>query len=160
MSLPAGQDRGYPDRAHGCRREAPTRCLMVAMRHRRSLIGPVGLTLVALVACISVASARQVAPPPPLPPRPPIGGLGSAPEIGKGAGFILGQTVDAGTGRAVAGAIVTLTRFGALPGGVPGGPLAAVPTTSEGLSPSAPRRVISDGDGRFLFRELPGGRYG
>jgi len=90
----------------------------------------------------------------------PVGAPAPLREMPKGHGFILGQVVEAGTGEPVPGAVVTLTHFGALPGGIPGGPLAALPVTSDELTPSAPRRVIADGRGRFFFRELDGGRYG
>jgi len=78
----------------------------------------------------------------------------------KGAGFVLGQVLDAGTGQPVPGAIVSITGFGALPGGVPGGAQAVTPVTSETLRATAPRRVITDRSGRFFFRELAGGRFG
>lgn len=80
-------------------------------------------------------------------------------QIRKGTGFILGRTLDVGTGQPVAGALVVLTGYGDLPGGVPGGPLAAAPVTSAQLTASPPRTVITNGDGYFFFRELNGGRY-
>jgi hypothetical protein len=80
-------------------------------------------------------------------------------QIRKGTGFILGRTVDVGTGQPVAGAVVTLTGYGEVPGGVPGGPQAAAPVTSAQLTASRPRSVITTSDGYFFFRELNGGRF-
>src|SRR4051812_31094749 len=66
-----------------------------------------------------------------------------AAEIRKGTGFIVGRVLEAGSKEPVPGALVALTRYGDLPGGVPGGPLAAVPVTSAQLTPSAPLTVIT-----------------
>ncbi len=59
-------------------------------------------------------------------------------------GFILGQVVDGETNRPIPRATVTLTVTGARP----------VPSAAEGPPP-----VITDADGHFLFRGLPGGSY-
>ena len=112
------------------------------------LLRPLVASLVLPVAAVSVL-ARQLPPPPPPPPPPVIASPTS--EMRKGAGFVLGRVLDAGTNQPVAGAIVTITGFGALPGGVPGGAAAAAPVTSEALTPSAPRRVVTDRDGYFFF---------
>jgi hypothetical protein len=53
-----------------------------------------------------------------------------------GNGVVVGQVVDAGTKRAVAGALVTL-----------------------GLTGVSPLRVMADGDGRFAFRDVPRGSF-
>jgi hypothetical protein len=63
----------------------------------------------------------------------PGGGLNPIPQ---GTGLILGQIVDAGSSRPVPGALVTL--------GLPG---------------SRPIRALADGQGRFVFRDLPKGRF-
>jgi hypothetical protein len=63
----------------------------------------------------------------------PGGGLNRIPQ---GAGLILGQVVDGGTNRPVPGALVTL--------GLPG---------------SRPIRALADAQGRFVFRDLPKGRF-
>jgi carboxypeptidase family protein len=71
-------------------------------------------------------------------------------------GMILGQVVDAATARPLPGAIVTLTTSlsfqttGVLPA-----ELIEVPPGAPGV----PLRVITDAEGRFLFRDLPKGRY-
>lgn len=69
----------------------------------------------------------------------PIGGQGPGGglvPIPQGTGLILGQIVDAGSNRPVPGALVTL--------GLPG---------------SRPIRALADGQGRFVFRDLPKGRF-
>lgn len=71
-------------------------------------------------------------------------------------GMILGQVVEAGTGSPVIGAIVTLTTasspvtFSALPAELIEGPIGG---------PGVPSRVITDGEGRFVLRNLAKGRY-
>jgi hypothetical protein len=60
-------------------------------------------------------------------------------------GLILGQVVDATTGRPVAQATVSL------------GGLRTPPTA--GGAPSAPARILTGSDGRFVFRDLPPGSY-
>jgi protocatechuate 3,4-dioxygenase beta subunit len=64
----------------------------------------------------------------------------------KPTGFVLGQVVDS-SGRAVAGAVVTISN--------PGPP----PPQDASTAPNAPRQVLADSSGRFLFRELGKGRY-
>lgn len=81
------------------------------------------------------------------PPPPPATGL------------IVGQVLDAAAGKPVPGAIVSLTS----------GPAALAATglanLAEGIEvlptgPAVPNRVIADAEGRFVFRNLPKGRYG
>ncbi|HTK77707.1 MAG TPA: carboxypeptidase-like regulatory domain-containing protein, partial [Gemmataceae bacterium] len=57
-------------------------------------------------------------------------------------GLIVGQVIDAGSGRPVAGAIVTILGSG--------GARSAADTAS----------VLSTSDGRFFFRDLPSGTFG
>ena len=70
-------------------------------------------------------------------------------------GLILGQIVDAGSGRPVSGAVVTLTV----------NPVAnpAQISTQAGIIPAdvynSTNRAIVGADGRFVFRGLPAGRY-
>ena len=59
-----------------------------------------------------------------------------SPPPQRGTGLVVGQVVDAGSGRPVAGAIVIL-----------GPPTSAAP------------RVLTGGDGRFVFRDLRRGEY-
>ena len=80
-----------------------------------------------------------------------------AAEIVKGPNALIGRVVDAGTGAPVGGAQVTLMAYSG----------SAAPTAlafyGRGLpdanTTSAPRGVIANGSGDFLFGELPAGRY-
>jgi hypothetical protein len=63
----------------------------------------------------------------------PGGGLNPIPQ---GTGLILGQAVDGGSNRPVPGALVTL-----------------------GLPNARPIRALADSQGRFVFRDLPKGRF-
>jgi len=94
--------------------------------------------VVGFVALASAIAAAQAVPQPQTPaPVPP-----------KGTGILLGQIVDAQDKRGIAGAMVTMT--GEAP--VPGPP----PATS---SSDAPRQILTDGSGRFMFRGVAAGRY-
>ena len=64
----------------------------------------------------------------------PGGGLVPIPQ---GTGLILGQVLDAGSNRPIPGTLVTLN-----------------------LRASRPIRALADGQGRFVFRDLPKGNYG
>lgn len=62
-------------------------------------------------------------------------------------GLIVGQVVDAGTGRPISGALV----------GLAGG---ASPPAGRGAPPARPRpRMMTDAEGRFLLRGLAAGSY-
>jgi hypothetical protein len=63
-------------------------------------------------------------------------------------GLIVGQVIDATTGRPIGGAIVSIT----------GGPLGSVSPTG-GQPPQGRPRVLTGGDGRFFFRDLPRGSF-
>src|SRR5688572_6842770 len=79
-------------------------------------------------------------------------------EIPKGSNTLYGRVVEAGTDAPVAGAAVTLTGFFD-PGGKP---VAVLPRNAEPIvtpSASAPRTVITNGEGYYFFRDLPAGRY-
>ena len=71
-------------------------------------------------------------------PLPPGIGPGGAPPkpLEAGTGLIFGQTVEGASSRAVSGALVTLSVAG-----------------------SIPIRVLSDGDGRYAFRDVPKGGF-
>ena len=85
-----------------------------------------GVCLLVLLYAVSFARPRAQAPQ-----------TGSAPpERGPATGLILGQVVDAGSGRAVGGAIVSISGAANLP----------LP-------------AMTDGDGRFLFPSLAAGNY-
>ncbi len=112
-----------------------------------------GLTVGLVAAAIALAAAGQGAVAPPVQrPSPAVPGQGPSPQapvLKPGAAIILGKIVEAGTTTGVAGAAVTLT-------GPALGPATAV--FSNGVA-GGPRRVMSDAQGRFLFRDLPAGAY-
>lgn len=62
-------------------------------------------------------------------------------------GLIVGQVTDATSGRPIAGAIVSIT----------GGPLPSAPVSGQ-QTPGRPR-ILTGGDGRFFFRDLPRGTF-
>jgi len=96
----------------------------------------VSVVLIAVGAGATAGSQQQPAPQPSIPPT----------------AFILGRAVDGTTGRALAGAMVSLTSTAALTAPAnPGAPPAALSRF--------PLRVLSDGNGAFVFRELPAGSY-
>ncbi|MFI5177602.1 MAG: carboxypeptidase regulatory-like domain-containing protein [Vicinamibacterales bacterium] len=90
----------------------------------------------------------------------PIGssGVPMAPVDQNGTGIVVGQVIDADGGRPIAGAVVAIG--GAAGGGVQvraisvgGGSGFAGPPVSQNP------RVLTDGEGRFAFRNLPRGSY-
>jgi protocatechuate 3,4-dioxygenase beta subunit len=109
------------------------------------------------VGLFVVAAALKAQGPPPLPPPPPPGqmapaGVQSAASNAVGTAFILGNVVDGSTGRAVGGVSLTLNLIAQQNPGAD--PLAAPATLSR-----FPARLITDNDGRFVFRDLPKGSY-
>ena len=75
---------------------------------------------------------------------PPANTIQPAP---KGTGLVVGQVIDGDTGRPIPGATVQFTPN--------------LPTTPEELMPGAmlqSRRVIANGEGRFMFHSVPPGR--
>jgi len=87
-----------------------------------------------------------------------------APEPPKGTGILIGQVIDAGTKRGIQGALVSISSAsGAAPQSI-------VLSTGEivsvgGAAPlpaglnDAPRQLLTDATGRFMFRSLAAGRY-
>ena len=73
-------------------------------------------------------------------------------DIPKGTNVLFGRVLDAGSDAPIAGVVVNLTGFF----DAAGRPLPSMPS-SEGASP--PRSVMTNGDGYFIFRNLPAGRY-
>jgi Carboxypeptidase regulatory-like domain len=108
----------------------------------------VGRWLAMLVLALPApAGARQVVGPPgqaPVPEKP-------------GTAFILGRVVDAGSGRPIGGAIVSLigNPTSATPPGIPDTFIEIPP----GASGPSQRQVVADGEGRFVFRGLNQGSY-
>jgi hypothetical protein len=78
-----------------------------------------------------------------------------APDSGRAnTGLIVGQVVDASSGKGIAGALVSLAVDGAGP------PIPPAPVLVGALPPLAGGRVvIATSDGRFVFRDLAAGRY-
>ncbi len=74
-------------------------------------------------------------------------------------GLIMGQVVDAATGKPVPGAVVTVTTA---PAAATTGLTnqADLVQIAQAAGPAAPLRVVADSDGRFVFRDLAKGRYG
>jgi hypothetical protein len=96
--------------------------------------------VVALLGAVTVSAqqdiriTQEVMTTNPLGGPGPGGGLNPIPQ---GTGLILGQVVEAGSSRPIPGALVTLN-----------------------LRASRPIRALADGQGRFVFRDLPKGNYG
>jgi hypothetical protein len=130
---------------------------IVADRVRALFVGVTAtITMVAVQAHGSFSprlSAAQVS----------VGPAAQAPaESPKGTGLLLGQVVAASGGGPIAGATVTITG-GSQSVTLPTG---EVVVTSSGPIPGgvsaasgAPRQVITDSTGRFMFRDLSKGRY-
>jgi hypothetical protein len=100
------------------------------------------LPVAGVVSCLlnaTLLSAQVVPPGPPPPPPVPMTGFPAADQIAReGTGLIVGRVLDAGSGRAVPAAIVSVTGAGVSP-------------STGGL------RVLTDNDGQFVFRNLPSG---
>jgi hypothetical protein len=73
-------------------------------------------------------------------------------------GLILGQVLDAATRRGVPGVLVTLSPMGPAPTPI-GELLDARPATLPFAPVAGARRSLTAADGRFLFRDLPKGRF-
>ena len=104
---------------------------------------------IAITGAIARSAQQQVVPQ----AAPAASTQDSAPKIGNG--FILGTVVEATSGQPVAGATVDIQYGGPVVNAYQPG-LAPV---SVGVPPPIPRRVLTDAQGRFFFRQLAGGRY-
>ncbi len=72
-------------------------------------------------------------------------------------GLILGQVVDADTGRGVPGVVVTIGPT--LPPAQPVGELLDARPAAMAPPGSSTKSILTSADGRFLFRDLPKGRF-
>lgn len=123
---------------------------------RTSLV--VALSAVALASPLLLAHSQ--APPPAQQP-------GQAQTPPKSTAFILGQVVDGSTGQPIPEAIVTLRRTGGgargtSPGrGVDAGFPAAIAMEQAVAGRGGPQeqRLMTGGDGRFVFHSLPPGNF-
>ena len=107
---------------------------------------------ICLASGLSLA-ASQAAVGRPVPAQTPTAGPASAstpPPIAAGTALILGRVVEAGGTTPIANAQVMLS-----------GPALGQQTAifTNGVA-GGPRTVEADGQGRFLFRDLPAGTYG
>jgi carboxypeptidase family protein len=126
--------------------------------HRRRIL-PAAILLLTLCASPFAGNGQQTLPARP-PAQPPAGAAAQQPRPPRppSNGLILGQVVDAATNRPVSGAIVAIAvsvpaapvMVG--PNGVAMGPLNA---PDDG----GPRRVLTDGQGQFVFHTLPKGVF-
>jgi uncharacterized protein (DUF2141 family) len=91
-------------------------------------------------------------------PVPPPGSAQQAPATPAPppTGIIAGKVIDGGTGAPIGE--VTLTLNGAALVALAGGGR-ATPVPQPGPAAQSARRVITDGQGRFLFRDLPAGSF-
>lgn len=112
----------------------------MAYRHRTMRQLVLGL-IVVVSAAVTVDTQVQVLVGPPTPPP-------TAP-LAPGKAVVVGRVVQAGTTTGVAYAIVRLT----------GQALGATTATFTDGTPGGPRRVIADGEGRFVLRGLPDASY-
>ena len=131
-----------------------------------------------LTALIAIAAATIILPDNPFAQEmrvttsaaPPLGvnSQPMGPVQFNGTGILVGQVIDAGSGRGVAGAIVTLGSS------APGGPSRAMTQVTQtviGGGGGAPLfmtdsstgsglpRVLTDSEGRFAFRNMPKGAF-
>ena len=96
--------------------------------------------VVALLGAVTVSAQQDIRITQEVMTTNPVGGPGPGgglTPIPQGTGLILGQIVEAGSSRPIPGALVTLN-----------------------LRASRPIRALADGQGRFVFRDLPKGSYG
>ena len=124
------------------------------MRRLSAIIGIIAVSTVLAEGVRVIGQARGQG----LPPSPPAGRGGppaQPPTPPVTTGVILGQVVDGKDSRPVGGAIVSLS----------GGNLPTITMVNgrqmagPSASPSSPRRVLTDGQGRFMFYNLTASSY-
>jgi protocatechuate 3,4-dioxygenase beta subunit len=121
---------------------------------RRTASRLLGISVLAAASAVAVLGAQA-------PARPLAPAQGQGPVLlPKGTGLVLGQVIDALTGRPVAGAVVDFSGRATV------GPTSGSVSsrgTGPGAAPSTPtqpsQRVITDAEGRFMFHDLPKATY-
>jgi len=122
-------------------------------------------SLVVAAAAIALLSPLVLAQTPAFPPQAP--GAVTPP---KATAFILGQVLDGSTGEPIADAVVTLRTTGGRRGNAPrtggAGDAAAAAAmamaqmqAATGRGGATEQRLMTGGDGRFIFHSLPPGNY-
>ena len=121
----------------------------------------VTLGAVALASPLLLAQSQVQAP-------PTSQQAGQAPTPPKSTAFILGQVIDGSTGQPLAEAIVTLRRSGGGARGVAparggdAGSIAAAMAMEQAMAGRGgpqEQRLMTGGDGRFVFHSLPPGNF-
>ena len=124
----------------------------------RSLSLRVLLIIGVAVIAASAHPASQRGAPPPGAPRPtgsPTTAPGQPQPPVRATGLVIGRVLDADTGAPVAGALVMLAGRTVVPVAPPT-PL----TPGANVAPAPPPQMFTDGQGRFVFRDLARGPYG
>ena len=132
---------------------------------------------VSFVSLTAWGVAAQGPPPPPPPPPPPVFSSGGptqpAPDpnrpIPLGSGEIRGVLVEAGSGRAIPGGVVSLSKVETVAASEPPSPRVTRTLVGPGseqtrFGPPEPpssftRPAVTDAQGRFVFNALPAGTY-
>ncbi len=118
------------------------------------MIRTAAVVLAGVIGIVAVGAQQGVPVPPPV---APAGQQNPAAPRPPATGIIAGKVVDASSGSPVAE--VTLTLNGAALAAPPPGAGGGVQTAPIGPASQGTRRVITDGSGRFLFRDLPAGTF-
>jgi protocatechuate 3,4-dioxygenase beta subunit len=125
---------------------------MRALTARPRSLAPVTAVVAVLLTFVVITAAS----PPQTAGGAPTGGQPT--EVVKGTGFLLGQVIDSSTSQPLAGAIVNLSSGAVTTTVLPTGEVAIAGPAPAGTS-QAPRQILTDSAGRYMFRELTKGRY-
>jgi Carboxypeptidase regulatory-like domain len=120
------------------------------------------LTL-AMTAALARPIGQQAPPRPATPPGlpQPAGQPGTTPQPPvRATGFIMGRIVDADSNQPIAGALVLLQGRNPIQGGAPIAAAGGRGIVPMEVNPGPPPQVYTDGQGRFVFRDLAAGSYG